>query len=1453
VRLAAASREYRGFLDLAKYLDYRKPIQDVEEQLAELGDWIGRHVFGGLLKALWDNHALPAVAVHVSVPAAAQGLLFRPFELARFEDGTTFRQAGLRFVYQQDGAARPGAASKAAGAETSLRILAAFSLPVTLNPLNLRRERYGLQRLVRELGQTRGAAVELRVLQYGATRDTLRAALEEADGWDVVHLSGHGERGELLLEDDRGGTDTIGADELGQLLERAGRRLKLLILDACHSGAAGHAAARVQIGLDRLPVRQEGAAGQALAETAQTVLPSLAQSLAERLDCAALAMRYPVGDAFATELMLALYEKLLDRHQPLPAALHLALDEALKADIPRPPLSPATPILIGPRAADLQLALPARPPQQFALPHVGLGIAFPAEPERYVGRLQPMLRASQALAPRSSLRGVLFHGIPGGGKTACALEVSYRHAEGRFQGYVWYRAPEADSEIVGELHNVLFEIERQLNAPDLGLTTALDAPQRFRRFTLPRLRAMLQERSVLLVFDNLETLLTASNRWRDPLWGELIAALLDHTGASRVILTSRRVPADLAGHARLLAEPIHALSFAESVLLARELPHLKRLFDNAEGLELLQQTLRVVQGHPKLLELADSLAADRPALAARVKAAADELSQRGDVLDAFFAVGGEREGETRQADADFVRALQSWTTGAAGGLSPDAALLLTFLCRLEPEDRQQGIVESNWEGFLKRLSAPIETRSVSEEIQARSASERASEPLRALGEGLPTSPERPTEGLPDSWRPIGRAECGVGDPRTAADRKRLPPPSAALAELERAGLVAVDRPEPDPEMLAALQSQISNLQSQISDLQSQISNPESQIPDLASLLSAFQSQATTFTIHPGVAETVRAAADAPVLNAADIELGNYHIAMFMHGLKTEMLGGGRMVVERARRAAPYLLRQSRWGEAGTLLERMLQRDHSPATLAFALPLLRRIAEATVGTTKGLENAGILATALRLAGRTDEAEQTLRDVIGRCAAQGNFRLASVNAGNLLNLLMAGGRFAEALSVADEHAGYTRQAGLGPWSRLSAETQRLQVLNAMGRYDEVLAAVQRLREEMDSLPEASEADETANPWNVRETLLDTGRSAATKSARYEAALELNAAIVRVTQSRGADALELASTRFNDYGPLLRLRRFEPARQLLVGCRAVFEAERDLLHLGRVYGALADLEAKTGGRAEAVRFQQIALGYSYQAGQPEDCAISHNNLAEYLKRHGADPASVLAHRLAAAAIRIQIQSGLLPTTLRNLANSALPAAPPAFAEVVARVEAIEGVRFAALFERLPRTAPDGDAAIAAVWQLVAEESSRRGAETQRREEVLASMPTAIRSAIEHEDVAELHAALEQMTPEESQAIIEQLQTAGVIGVDSAPDMSQVVENFTPLLEAIAAVARGDDGPRAQIEAELPQLEENGWELTDAVHRLWAGERDPAALTAGLDDQDAALVRHILQLLAE
>lgn len=603
------------------------------------------------------------------------------------------------------------------------------------------------------------------------------------------------------------------------------------------------------------------------------------------------------------------------------------------------------------------------------------------------------------------------------------------------------------------------------------------------------------------------------------------------------------------------------------------------------------------------------------------------------------------------------------------------------------------------------------------------------------------------------------------------------PLDAALTALEQAGLVAVERPEVDPELLAALASQIANLPSP---------------PSLTDLLSQFKAQATTFNIHPGVAETARAAAAAAVLAAADIELGNYHIAMYQQGRKTEMQGSGPMVAASARRAAPYLLRQARWAEAGTLLEQMLARDRSPATLAFALPLLRRIAEATTGTELGLGVAGVLARTLADAGYFAEAEQVLRDVIARSTAQGNYRLASGVAGDLLNLYLAGGRLAEALALAEEKAGYTRQAGLGPWTQLGDERQRLQVLAAMGRYDDVLAAVERLRPRLAALPLESEAEETVNPWNVRETLLDTGGKAAMRSERWAAALALNAEIVKAQQARGAEVLEVVRTRFNDFGPLCGMRRFDEARNLVQGCRAVVEAERDVVGLGNVYTALAIVEAETGGRAAAVRFQEIALGYTYQAGQPEDCASSHNNLASYLARSGAAPELVLAHRLAAASIRLQMQSGMLPTTLHNLANSDLPAAPPTFAVVAAQVEAIEGVRFQALFERLPRTAPDGDAAIAVVWQLVGEEKKKR---------------------------------------EER--------------------MAETLRKFEPRLQAIAAAVR-DASLRPELEPVLADLEQKGWMLRQPVQRVWAGERDAEALTAGIGPNSAQMVRRILELLA-
>src|SRR5262249_59503915 len=63
----------------------------------------------------------------------------------------------------------------------------------------------------------------------------------DGPGWDVLHLSGHGLAGGLLLEKPDGSSDLVESDELVRLLRPARSRLKLAVVSACESGAASAA------------------------------------------------------------------------------------------------------------------------------------------------------------------------------------------------------------------------------------------------------------------------------------------------------------------------------------------------------------------------------------------------------------------------------------------------------------------------------------------------------------------------------------------------------------------------------------------------------------------------------------------------------------------------------------------------------------------------------------------------------------------------------------------------------------------------------------------------------------------------------------------------------------------------------------------------------------------------------------------------------------------------------------------------------------------------------------------------------------------------------------------------------------------------------------------------------------------------------------------------------------
>ena len=54
--------------------------------------------------------------------------------------------------------------------------------------------------------------------------------------------------------------------------------------------------------------------------------------------------------------------------------------------------------------------------------------------------------------------------------------------------------------------------------------------------------------------------------------------------------------------------------------------------------------------------------------------------------------------------------------------------------------------------------------------------------------------------------------------------------------------------------------------------------------------------------------------------------------------------------------------------------------------------------------------------------------------------------------------------------------------------------------------------------------------------------------------------------------------------------------------------------------------------------------------------------------------------------------------------------------------------------------------------------------------------------------------------------------------------------------------AAAGTDKSLRSEIEPGFAALERNGWQVTQALHRIWAGERDAVALTRDIDDDKSA-----------
>ena len=689
VSLDTTAWQYQALLGLPAYVQaHAVDDQEQDRLVAELGDWIGTHVFGpDFPRTLGMQRRQPKV-VALEVPEDASDLLLLPLSAARFDARCLHDRLVTLVLVTAEGTAEEFAAEPDE-IDGMLRVLGVFPAIDGALCLNQRGERLHLSDALARFGQ-QGRAVEFQAQQYDVTAKKLTGLAEYGDGWDAVHICGYADTGLLRFPGEKTAQRPYEPPDKGlaEILETSSR-VKLVTISPCVSSAVIRAR---DLGEPVVPPQSP-----VPADWLTLALPTI-RELTES-GCAVVTFRFPIPDDFAFAYFMQLYDLVIKQQQPLSSAAALALRD-LPAGVASTLLKSA-PVVFGSRAIRLKLSAP-------------VGASLVAEtsqvPKHFAGRDAVMRGASGALAFGSGYSGVLLHGPPGVGKTTCARELAFTRDtldyENRFRDpspILFTVDQRVDLRLA--LKQFAEELDRVL-IPETSLATALGDPREL-RMCLPVITNLLRRNRYLIVLENVEVLLTPRGEWRDAAWGEVIGAVTNHEGFGRVLLTSRRLPAVLDDRVRDF--PLPLLRPDEALVVAQHLDGVRALLDGTmpgigdptEGRRLAKRIFLAARGHPMLLVLADAALRDPAKLQAMLAAA-----------DAVWAQGG-LPGTT----ADYVRVMEDWTAQIIATLAPDAQTFFQVVCCLIEGDRVLAVLRDVWPG-LAALLIPSAAIRVNEQLVA---------------------------------------------------------------------------------------------------------------------------------------------------------------------------------------------------------------------------------------------------------------------------------------------------------------------------------------------------------------------------------------------------------------------------------------------------------------------------------------------------------------------------------------------------------------------------------------------------------------------------------------------------------------------------------------------------------------------------------------------------------------
>ncbi len=1242
----AVSRQ-QGLFDLRNYL--RHYVEEGKEaaSVAEIGVCIAEQVLGEeIFRKLWESKAQRTL--RIQLPGATEdqnqlaALLARvPWEMARLvADQPTLGERNLlvRVVHDRD---EPATQPLALAEDEYLRVLFVFAEARGSPPLAARRERRELRKLFdTEIYPQRRIVAHF--LTHGVTRERLKAQIQENGGYHIVHWSGHGHLNLLELAKAGGAKDHLSGENLLDLLTRAGGFIpRLFFLSACHSGDI----LRVKDWNDFLAVAQgkePGTKGAPASETKDIALDrepgytGTAHALLQDGVPSVVAMRYAVGDDYARDLGVEFYRALLAHAQPKTAAAALtmarqSLLDSKKHDPARYVVCDhATPVLYGAEQPGLNiqkgrsLALDTRNPRLHAIAELTT-----SGHEHFVGRTWELAGLGADFIGSTTGAEVkpvaVITGLGGMGKTALTAEALWLW-ESRFQWVLLYQAkPNA----LG-LDATLRDIHMKLNA-ELGryyehvkfhradiIHRAAEAeftgPDRLERLTRNLIRAFSDE-AILLVLDNFETNLKLQAErasaaeepvWacQDPAWDRCLSRLATELVGtpSRVLITSRRPLAALAGttyHSVLLGP----LPSGEAALYLREHAGLRRMVFTGDAGEkaLALRLLNASRFHPLLMDRLARLATGGPALRPQLLQALDTLEKTKDFaqLPVLFATGPADAKELTYLENALVTSHDQLIRDA----SPDARRLL-WMIAVANDPVALTLLQGVWSGESH------------EQEQLRQ--------LKQLLERLPQLPPEHQEKL-KAMPPEARAQLDA----LPLDAPARPDPAPLLRYLVAVGLVTEER------------------------IGSDHANPDLTCHELvrerirAWMLDHSQDRGelTENTLRLAYAERLEAVFEA-----------------LQHQNMTAALVAGSQ-------ALVYCVQAEAWDRLGGFASGLVTSTGDPRLLAVLLPHLEAAANSAPEGRPRWRCLGYLADALRQNGRPDASlpfyEQAATQARTSAEAQGEIGreawadLATITANWAIALAMT--RDLDAARQRHiESAEAEKKAGRPAIHVIGSELEALRIDIIQGRVAQALPEVESRLAQVEDwwrqhragqfVPDAPEPEFLARALIGA---LNIAGQAHFAQKDWKAALRRLDSILEVERALGRPVEDIAIGRMNRANVLRTLRRFGAAKAELEDCLQIFQ--NDPAHRAMVLSSLADLFAEQGDVPQAITQARRALALLEALPDPLDRAISHNNLATYLKRSGTPSALAESPRHQLAALIYLLVAGLgqdLQTSMHNYA---------------------------------------------------------------------------------------------------------------------------------------------------------------------------------------------------------